>query len=173
MVKSLKLWAFGLIPLSITLLLLLLYAVPKHVSGLGNVMPLLQLLPIYIWGLLHARDMPYMGVALIGLLTDAATGLPLGLSGVLYCLFVSLLTAQRKYIYKEGFVAAWGYFALLLLLLQALTLLALFMMHGVFYSVTHALVQWALTVALYPLAHRIFYRIAEAMSHQRYRWLHA
>src|SRR4051812_36744897 len=112
--RRLELFFLSSLPAVITSLLAILFLVAKHLGGLNHFMPVLPLIPIFYWGMMQARDMPYIFVFAVGLVMDAVTGLPLGLSSLLFVFFLGMLHAQRKYIHKEGFVIKWGYFAALL-----------------------------------------------------------
>lgn len=173
MLKIMKFQLLNALPLGLAAITLLLYAAPKYMSELAAIMPLFHLYPIYVFGLLHPRDVPYLGVAAIGLCADIVMGLPFGLSGLLYCTFLLVVVTQRKYIYKEGFIAAWGYFAILIFVLQCCYWLALFVLQGGAANMHYAFIQWALSITLYPLAHWLCYGLAQMMAKQRYRWKHA
>jgi rod shape-determining protein MreD len=170
--KRLELLLWNALPAIITLLLLMLVLAPKHVGVLGSVMPLLPLIPVYYWGLLHAREMPYWLVFTIGLVMDASTGLPLGLSSLLYMMFLALLRAQRKYIHKEGFVIKWAYFAMLLLTVCVLNWICVSLLDTM-RDIMPALIQWFLTVCCYPLFHALFDAIYRGVNDRRWRLLHS
>src|ERR1700722_13163714 len=100
--KRFELFFLSALPALITAALAVFFLASKHIAGLSHFMPLLPLIPVFYWGMAHAREMPYWFVFPLGLMQDAVTGLPLGLSSLLYIFFLLLLHAQRKYIHKEG-----------------------------------------------------------------------
>jgi rod shape-determining protein MreD len=159
-------------PCLVTILLLLLYLAPKHVEGLSYFMPLLPLIPVFFWGLLHARDMPFWFVFLLGLVMDAAQGLQLGLSSLLYVFFLLLLHAQRKYIIKEGFAVKWGYFGLLLGITCLLSWAGYSLLSGQAHPIVPVLIQYALTMCCYPFFHRLFDILYEHTNHRRWQIQH-
>jgi rod shape-determining protein MreD len=171
--KRLKLAFLSALPSAIALLLAIVYIVPKHIAGLSGVMPMLHLAPVFIWGVMYPRDTSFLFVALLGLLADVATGLPLGLSGLSYFLFLTLVRTQRKYIYREGFAAMWAYFALLLLGMQLASWGMANFSYGSNAPIGNALLQWLFTCLSYPLLHFILYPLVERMAHVRYRLNHA
>lgn len=173
MPKQWRLWFLAALPSILAGLLFLLYAAPKQVSGLSAVMPLLHFAPIYLWSVLHARHMPLLWVAMLGLLADMATSLPLGLSALLYCTTVIFIRTQRKYILKEGFSGLWGYFALATLMLQFQYWLSYSFMIGQYAPPGDVIMQWLLTCLLYPPIHYLFYPLVEKIAQIRYRLLHA
>ncbi len=172
MMHKFQLRLISCLPMGITVFLALLYVVPKHVGGLSAVMPLVHLVPVFIWSVMHPRDMRLVFVVAIGLLVDVATSQPLGVSGLVYAMFLFLARSQRKYIHREGFAGMWGYFALLLLVLQVMlwALSSFFHMRGM--PLGAALWQWAFSVFLYPLLHALCYPWVERLARMRYRLMH-
>jgi len=170
--KRLELMFWASLPSVITIILLLVSLVPKHISGLGNFMPVLFMIPIFYWGIYGARDMPYWFVFVLGLVIDSINGQPLGLSSLLNVFFLATIHAQKKYIHKEGFIVKWVYFTILLAAVSALHWLLI----GLFYStpqgVWFALIQWFLTLCCYPLFHQLFDMLHYYISHQRWQLLH-
>lgn len=170
--KRFKLLLLSSLPIVITLMLAILALVSKHVAGLSHFMPLLPLIPIFYWGMMHAREMPYWFVFLFGLIMDAVSGLPLGLSSLLYVVLLALLHTQRKYIYKEGFVVKWGYFSLVLAVVDGLEWIILSLFHGQAQGVWPVLLQWLLTVGCYPVLHTLFDALYDYTHARRWRILH-
>lgn len=158
----------SVVPAIMTLLLLLIYLVPKHISGLGSFMPLLPLAPVFYWGL-HPRQMPYWFVFALGLVMDSVSGQPLGLSSLLNVFFLAMVQAQHKHLHKEGFPIKWSYFALLLGGIMSLHFLLIAMFNSAMSGFLYALIQWALTVGLYPVLHRFFDMVERHSARQR--WL--
>jgi rod shape-determining protein MreD len=172
MSHKIKLRLLGCLPMLATFFLVLLTVAPKHIANLSNIMPMLYLAPIFIWAVMHPRDMNWWFLAAIGLFIDIATGLPLSLSALCILFFFLLARSQRKYIYKEGFVAMWGYFSLILLAMQIVGW-GLYSYHQHMWAAAGgAFLQWLFTVMLYPPLHRFFYPFVEKMAHARYQLLH-
>lgn len=171
--KRLELLLWTVTPACITFLLFILYTIPKHLWGMNYIMPLLPLLPIFYWGRLHAPEIPYWFVFLIGLLMDVVSGTPLGLSAMLYLLFLTMLQAQSKYIHKEGFIIVWFYFAFLLSIICALQWIVLSFPGNFFHTITPVFMQWIVTTGSYPLFHKLFDRLADHISHRHWIILHA
>jgi rod shape-determining protein MreD len=170
--RKLELMFWAAMPCLITGFLLILYLAPKHAAGLGQFMPALPMIPMFYWGLLHAREMPYWFVFVIGLVMDSISGAPLGLSSLLYMFFLAMLHAQRKYIVKEGFVIKWGYFGALLALMLAIQWTVMFALTGQPQGFGQALLQWLLTIFCYPPLHKAFDLVYERISERRWELLH-
>lgn len=170
--KKLYLLFLNVLPGAITLALLLFYLVAKHMNGLDRFMPLLPMIPIFFWGLMQAREMPYWFVFLIGLVMDSISGLPLGLSSLLYIFFLALLHAQRKYIHKEGFIVKWGYFAVLLAVMSSLHWIMLSLFNSRAESFFPSFLQWFFTVCCYPFMHKGFEGLYDFIHTRRWQILH-
>ena len=167
---ELKLWAAT--PCLVTLGFLLFYLSPKHISGIGHFMPALPLIPIFYWGLLHSHEMPYWFVFILGTILDAATGMPMGVSSLLYVFFLALLHAQRKYILKEGFVIKWGYFGMLMAFISILNWVLIWFLSGQAPGLLQGFIQWLLTMCCYPLLHRIFDILCDHIKSRRWQLRH-
>lgn len=154
-------------------LLTLLYLIPKHIQGWSAVMPLLPLAPLFIWGVMHPRAIALWLLAIIGLISDVASALPLGFSALSLCLFFLLVRSQRKYIYREGFSAMWGYFSLFCAALQLADWLVYSWWVRQAAPSESLVIQWMLTVLLYPLLHALFVPLVEKIAQKRYRIAHA
>ena len=173
MSSKLKLFFLASAPTLITTLLVIIVIAPKHISGLSSVMPLIHLVPIYIWSVLHARHMPLWGAAIIGFIADSATGLPFGLSALIYCSLIILIRSQRKYILKEGFLGMWGYFSLMIVLTQISFWIVLSLSYGHMAPVSNALLQAVFSTLAYPLLHGLLHPLVDKISDSRYRLLHS
>jgi rod shape-determining protein MreD len=170
--RKLELIFWTALPSLITLLLVIFYLAPKHIPGLSHFMPILPLIPVFYWGLMHAREMPFWFVFALGLIMDAVTGMPMGLTALLYVFFLAMLHAQRKYIHKEGFIIKWGYFAMLLAVTGAIHWLLMLFLNGQGQGVATAMIQWLLTVCCYPLFHRCFDMLYGHIHSRRWQLLH-
>jgi rod shape-determining protein MreD len=144
------------LPMLITLCFVVLYILPKHIGGLGNVMPPLHLVVMFYWGMLHIKSIPYWFVFLVGLLLDALTGLPLGASSLVYLLFMLLMRIQRKYVHKEGFLIKWALFSALLLVMAGLQWLLVTSLGTTAHALFPLFIQWLITVCFYPAMSRVF-----------------
>lgn len=170
--KRFELFFLSSLPMLITALLAVFFLIAKHIGGLNHFMPILPLIPVFYWGMAHARDMPFWFVFLLGLVLDAVMGLPLGLSSLLYIFFLVLLHAQRKYFHKEGFMIKWGYFAALLGAVCAFNWLILTLFNARAEAFFPGFLQWFFTVCCYPFMHKGFDELYEYIGSRRWQILH-
>lgn len=165
-------WLWACLPAGLTALLWLVCLVPKYVDVLNQFMPLLPLVPIFYWGIHRAGEMPYWFVFTLGLFMDVISGVPLGLTSLLYMVFLGIAHTQYKYVHKEGFVIQWGYFAVLLLTFCGAQWLCMSLVVGQAQSLLPASIQWVLTAACYPLLQHICNRLQETIAERRWQILH-
>lgn len=169
--KRLELFFLSVLPSLVAIVLTVLYLSAKHLSGVNQFMPLLPILPIFYWGMV-ARDMHYIFVFLIGIILDAVIGMPLGLTSILFMIFLIMVHSQRKFFHKDIFLIKWAYFAVLMAVMSIANwfLLAFFMQHNE--PLAPGLLQWLLTTLTYPIFHRIFDSIDNYIHDRRWHILH-
>lgn len=170
--RRLELIFWSLIPPCIILALALFTLLPKHMFGLSYFMPPLVMIPLFFFGLLQPRDVPYSLVFALGLVMDAVQGLPLGFSSLQYLLLLILLGEQSKYIIKEGFAVKWCYFAVLLLAVSFAGWVLLGLLQSQMQPLMPLLVQCLLTLCFYPLLHHAFDLLHEQSKHRRRQIAH-
>ncbi|MFO0388207.1 MAG: rod shape-determining protein MreD [Alphaproteobacteria bacterium] len=160
------------VPMMVTLVLVMLYLVPKHAATFSNVMPMLHITAVFYWGMANYKHMPYWFVFCIGLLIDGVTGLPLGITSMIYVLFVLFMRLQRKYVHKEGFLVHWAFFSALLLVMFGIEWLVVTSLGSTAHALLPLLIQWLITVCFYPFASRIFDVLQAFVSSRRLMLLH-
>lgn len=170
--KKTELFFWAITPALICLLLFFLCIIPKHIWGMNSVMPLLPLIPIFYWGRSQASEIPLWFACIIGLLMDAVSGMHLGVSAILYLLFLFVLDTQNAHFRKEGFVLLWFYFAIMLAALSILQIVIMSAFSKQLYALTPAFLQFLLTTCLYPLFHKLFDKIEEYRQNRRWRITH-
>lgn len=160
------------IPALVTLIFILLQIVPKHIPGFSTIMPLLYMGAIYYWGIHRSREMPYWFLGIAGLFNDSIVGLPLGISPLLFVLFLIILQSQIKHIYKEGFLIKWGFFSGLSLVILALQWLMMAVLSSSAYPLLTPFIQWITTMGCYPLVHLLCNKITETAAARRWHLQH-
>lgn len=173
MSRRIELWFWAILPAILTLVLMLAGLSLRHLSGVGYFTPLFALICIFYWGLSYGRSMPYWFLFFLGLFTDVLMGMPLGLSSLLYMVFLALLQMQHKYIYKESFFVYWGYFAAMSAGFCIMRWVGLSFFNGRAEGVLYPLLQWMMTACFYPLLHKIFVLLYKPMQIRRWQLSHA
>ncbi|MDX2112429.1 MAG: rod shape-determining protein MreD [Alphaproteobacteria bacterium] len=170
--KQIWLLVLAAVPGMLLLLAIILTMAPKHVEGLSRFMPLLYLPVVYYWGMHHARHMPYWLVFAAGLVVDALGGQPMGLHALLLLGFLMAVHRQHRTVHKEGFVLQWAMFAALILGLACCQWVLMMLYYQAYVSPASGVMQWLLTVCLYPLLHQLFDGMNHVLQHRRYLLLH-
>jgi rod shape-determining protein MreD len=125
----------------------------------GAVAPPLAFIAVYYWSR-HRPDLFGPGSAfLIGLLNDVIHDLPIGLSAFVFVLAQQLILRQRRFFAGQAFTTLWAGFtvtALAVILLQWF-LLCFLRWHAV--PFIPVIVQFVLSVAIFPLPCWLFIRL--------------
>ena len=96
-----------------TLLLLLLNAVPMRLPAYASVAPMLPLMGVYYWAIYRPDLLPPWAAFLLGLLDDILGGTPLGVNALVLLLVQGVAASQRRFFLPKSFVVAWLAFAVL------------------------------------------------------------
>ncbi len=151
-------FARALTPFVLTVLLLLVSMTPVRSPYLAPVIPSIALIAVYYWSVFRPDLMPSGAVFLIGLLHDLIGVAPLG-SGVLALLMVhAAVGAQRKFFATAGFGLLWLAFAVLASAAQLLIWLLSCLLIGRLVDLSPAILQVAVTLAIYPCLFWLFGR---------------
>ncbi len=140
-----------LTPFGLTVILVLIGAVPLQVPGIASVTPLLPMIGIYYWAIYRPDLMPVAAVFVIGLLYDALSGAPLGVSAAVFVIVHGIIDGQRRFFAGKSFMIVWlGFF-----LVSAGALFASWLLVSAFYGTfvrSEALMfQYLITLGCFPL----------------------
>jgi rod shape-determining protein MreD len=138
------------LPTMLAVLLLVLSAVPLGLPGLRGLAPAFAVPIVFFWSIWRPGLVPPAVVFVIGVLADLLGAAPLGVSSLTLLLLAGLVDVNRRMLARQSALSGWLLFvpfaALTLALSWAFTsLLSLRLMPP-----EPALLQWALTAALYP-----------------------
>jgi rod shape-determining protein MreD len=171
--KTVALFFLAAVPAMFLFFAVMLTLIPKHADGLSQFMPLLYMPVVFFWAVHYPGYMPHWLVFVAGLLVDAISGQPLGISSLLMMGMLVAVHFQYKTMHKEGFVLKWAVFTMLL---GGITLVQWIMMsvyHQQFLNPQNGLLQWFMTVALYPALHQLFDAAHQAVQNRRVQLLHS
>ena len=155
--KSGGLWQrldrFGrnLVPLGVTLLLVILGAVPVPVAGYAAVVPLFALCAVFFWAVYRPDLMPPWLVFVIGLTQDALAGTPFGLNAIMLLIVYGMVASQRRFFLNKPFTLVWWGFMLIALIAIVVAWLLASLAFGVIIRPGPATFQFLITLALYPV----------------------
>lgn len=147
-----------------TLLCILVSAISLPVPGIAQFFPSLGLASVFFWSLYRPWLVPYAVVFALGLVQDALTGEPLGMHVLIFLIMRIITAANAKLVSPEVFPTVWlGFMALSTALALLHWILASVYMLNLFFPLA-AVVQWALTIAFYPLLHYLYLSLFDPLS---------
>lgn len=155
-----------LTPAAVTLGLVLLAAMPVHVPGFAQVMPLLPLVGVYHWTLYRPDLMPARAVFLIGLFHDAIGGGPIGFYAAIFLIAHGVTLSQARFFVAKGFAVLWFGFAAVAAGAAVLAWATAMLFYGTLPGVWAPLFQYALTVGVFPFLSRLFLRWQQGLLAQ-------
>jgi len=139
--------------MALTVLMVLLSAVPLHVPGAGEVTPSLPLIGVFYWGMFCPGALPYTFLFLLGIVQDVLAGTPLGITSLINLTFVCLLGAERKLFGSAVFGAVWLGFALLSGVATIAQWGVMSLYSGTAFPFGVHVVRWGATCLAYPPMH--------------------
>jgi rod shape-determining protein MreD len=119
------------VPQLIFLVLILLSLVALPIPAAGLVKPYMVLMAIYYWAIYRPTLVPPVLCFAAGLIMDILTGMPLGLTAMVFVLVRWIVSSQRRFLRGQPYIAIWAFFGLVAVLAGLLQwgLLGLVHMH--------------------------------------------
>lgn len=146
-------------PALVTLLVTFLTYIPSHVLGSGEATPAFTLVCIFYWCVYSPQALPYTFLFLLGVLEDALSGTPLGISSFIHLGVAYLVQSQRRLMGRAMFATVWMSGAVLLLIALLSQWLMMCVYTGKAYGMSAALLRWAVTALTYPLMHLLLTQV--------------
>jgi len=154
------------LPALLTILYILVSVLIWPLPFVGAVAPSLGLVAVYYWSV-HRPDLYRVPVVfLLGMLNDIVHFLPLGLSAFVFVGVHQLLHAQRRFFVGQTFYVLWFGFGLIALLSSFVNWTLLSLIDGRAVTVVPVVMQYLLTVAIFPLAAWVLIRVQRAFLMQ-------
>jgi rod shape-determining protein MreD len=144
-------WVRHMVPISVTLFLLLLTAIPTHLPGFAGVAPVLPLMGVYYWAIYRPDLLPAWAAFLVGVLYDILAGTPLGVHALVLLLVQGVAAGQRRFFLGKSFMVAWWAFGLLAAGSAGLSWILVAILSGQILDPRPVLFQYVLTLGLFPL----------------------
>lgn len=155
--------ARALTPFVLTVLLLLFSMTPVRSAYLAPVMPSVVLIAVYYWSVFRPDLLPSGAVFLVGLLHDLVGGAPFGTGILAFLLVQAAVSAQRKFFATAGFALLWLGFAVLSAAAELLIWLLSSALIGRVVDPSPAMLQYAVTLAIYPCLFWLFGRAQQLL----------
>ena len=140
----------GLTPTVLTLLLVVVSAVPLGLPYFASISPLMAMMSVYYWSIYRADLMPAPAVFLIGLAQDLVSGGPLGLMALVLLLVHGLCVSQRRVFLSKPFLVGWWGFMFVAAGAVTVAWVLACLYYLSWFDPRPVAAQLVLTVALYP-----------------------
>ena len=127
-----------------------------RISGLSNIVPLLDLMMIFYFAIFK-RVFAVWFIFVLGIWNDALNGNPLGVTPLCYILLIeSFLVINNRMLPKEEFQQVWQQFVIFCFLFLAMKWAILSIFAVSFFDFKTPLIHLVLSSVLYVLMHRFF-----------------
>jgi rod shape-determining protein MreD len=143
-------FARNLLPAFLSVILVLLSAVPFSIPGYGQVAANWALMAVVYWAVYRPELMPNVLAFALGLFLDILVGTPPGLNALLLVLARAVVVTQARVFRGTSFPVLWCGFALVALAAAMLTWLLSSALSLTALTPDPVLYQAGLTVALFP-----------------------
>lgn len=148
----------GLTPLVLTLMLILVIALPLRLPGLSPVTPVVTLMAVYYWSIYRPDLMPPAAAFFVGLVQDTLAGMPLGMTSLVLLAVHAVVVSQRRFFHGKTFLVEWWSFMVVSPAAIFASWAIASVYYGSFVSVRSLGFQLLLTIAFYPCMAWVFAR---------------
>lgn len=157
----------SILPKLVIVILILLSILPIGLADLSVIYPMLEALCVFFWSVYRPRLLPYWFAFFIGFCWDALYGWPLGVTA-LGCVGLRFLVVfYREQMVTHHFAAFWRVAGITISFYAVYKWLALSIMYDEILPKQTALLQWAMTMAFYPIFHGLFNMVCHFLPEQR------
>jgi len=139
-----------LVPVGLSMLLVLLAAVPLTAPDFLRADPMISVLCVYYWAVHRPDMMGYVGGFMLGLLEDILMGTPMGVSPLVLLMVQWVIVTQYRFFVGKPFMATWWVLGLVALGALLVKALAVAVLTGYLASPSALVASYVLTMLLYP-----------------------
>lgn len=143
------------IPNFLALISIFLICLPVRIVGFNNFFPALDIMVIYYWCVSKPKLMGYGSLFLLGMYKDLIMGIPVGINAFINMVLRMLILQKGKNL-KPSFIVFWHGFAIILLIWLAIQTLVFAIITGHSVNINVVLIQFVLSLLIYPVAHSFF-----------------
>ncbi len=152
------------IPVSLSLVFILLGLVPVGVGTGGTIAPIFTLTVVYFFAVHRPEFFPPWAVFFVGIVQDVMSGGPMGLFTVVLLAGYGLTHAQRLFLIGRGFSTMWMGFAVVCGLAAAISWFGASVHYGFVVNPLPLLMQAGITALVYPPCSFILTRVNRRMT---------
>lgn len=151
------------LPVALALVLVLVSALPASLPVFRETAPAWVLIAVFHWSVHRPNLMPVQAVFLIGLLQDLLLGSPLGIGALIYVLIRGTAGRMAQLAAGRGFIGLWLTFALAAAAAFLVRYVIMVLWHAQLIAPVPSLLQWLVTVGVYPLVAWAFVRVQKGL----------
>jgi len=155
------------LPGLISLMLVLMGAVPIGAPFIGPVLPAFGLIAVFIWATHRPDLMPHWLAFLIGLLQDLVIGGPLGLNALVLLVVQAICSTQRRFLAGRPFILGWLGFSLIALPVGLAQWLIACAYLTALVPIRDSLIQATVTIALFPVVAAPLMLLAQRLGREQ------
>ncbi len=152
-----------LVPTLTTLVLAVFSVLPLRFPDYAAVAPLITLGGVYYWTMYRPDLLPPAAAFLCGVVVDLLSGVPLGVSALVFLFTRAVVLPQRRYFVDRLFPFVWGGFTVLAAAAIAFLWLLGSFFEGAMLDMRTVTLQWVLTVASFPAVAYLLMRVQRAV----------
>jgi len=138
------------LPFAMTLVLVIVGAVPVPVTQYADIAPAVALMAVYYWTVYRGDLMPAAAVFAIGVLVDILAGTPLGLTALVWLVAYAIAASQRRYLHDKSFFLQWLGFLVFAASAGALKWVLVSILSDALIDPRPLAFQFIMTIVLYP-----------------------
>ncbi len=155
------------LPIITCLVAILLLVCLKPPTGFGISLPMLVVICVYYWSVYNNKVFSEYQIFLVGLLSDIFFGNPLG-SGPLLMLLLRFVALRVSSVIKPStFIIGWFLASLVFLIFIIINWIFLYLYYMKFPSVENFILQFLLTISIYPAMSIILGWVSNMMNKYR------
>jgi len=155
-----------LAPFALTVLLVLVSAVPNRVPGLGSIAPDLALMAVFYWTIYRPELFRPPAVFLVGVFQDVLLGTVPGTHAVVLLTAQALLAQQRRLFRGRSFAVVWWAFSMVALGAAVLNWLVTMALSRALIDPAPVAFAAAVAIAVYPFMTWLFARVQQGVLRQ-------
>lgn len=157
-------FATNLTPFVVSLVLILLSAIPIQVPAVGAVAPNLGLVAVFYWTVYRPDLMPAIAVLPLGLWQDLLNGAPMGLNALTLLIVYGVIVFQRTFFRGKSFLVVWWAFGLTAAFAAFVFWLAVIGWHFRYVDPTPLALQVVLTLTVFPFLYWLLSRVQRSIA---------
>ena len=150
-------------PFVVSIILVMLSALPIYVPGYGQIAVEVGLVTVFYWAIYRPDLFPVFAAFALGLWQDILVGSPIGLHALTLLLANWAIVSQRTFFHGKAFGVIWWSFSLVALVAAVLSWTVVCVLNMTFISPVAVLFQTFLTIGAFPFMAWFLARVQHAI----------